>query len=143
MQSEKSNATEFDTLLEAHASMKVSEKQRNRTAQANMTKGPQKKSPPNHNEIKLTEEERKRRKQFCGKCYRCGAGDHMIPQCRVPTNVTCNSCKCQGHIANVCSKSLSVRAYHRFRGTIAAAIFSRSNFTCCNFFLCASVTSTV
>ena len=37
---------EFDTLLEAHALMEASEKQRVKTAQANMTKGPQKKSLP-------------------------------------------------------------------------------------------------
>ena len=86
---------EFDTLLEAHTLMEASEKLRNKTAQANMTKGPQRKSPPNPNKIRLNEEERKHRKQFRGKCYRCGAGDHMIPQCKLPANVICNSCK--GH----------------------------------------------
>ena len=101
---------EFDTLLEAHALLEASEKQRNKTAQANMTKGPQRKSPPNPNKIRLSEEERKRRKQFWGKCYRCGAGDDMIPQCNLPANVTCNSCKCQGHITSVCTKSSSARA---------------------------------
>ena len=39
-----STLAEFDTLLEAHALMEASEKQRVKTAQANMTKGPQKKS---------------------------------------------------------------------------------------------------
>ena len=101
---------EFDTLLEAHTLMEASEKQRNKNAQVNMTKGPQRKSPPNPNKIRLSEEERKCRKQFRGKCYRCGAGDHMIPLCKLPANVTCNSCKCQGHIASVCTKSSSARA---------------------------------
>ena len=80
---------EFDTLLEAHTLMEASEKQRNKTVQANMTEGPQRKSPPNPNKIRLSEEKRKRRKQFRGKCYRCGAGDHMILQCKLPANVTC------------------------------------------------------
>ena len=126
---------EFDTLLEAHALMEASEKQRAKTAQANLTKGPQKKSPPNPNKIRLSEEERKHRKHFQGKCCRCGAGNHMIPQCKVPANVTCNSCKCQGHIANVCTKSSSDRAiygfYSRFGSTFADAIFSQSDFACC------------
>ena len=34
----------------------------------------------------------------------------MIPQCKLPSNVTCNSCKSQGHIASVCTKSSSARA---------------------------------
>ena len=55
---------EFDTLLEAHALMEASEKHRNKNAQVNMTKGPQRKSPPNPNKIRLSEEERKRRKLF-------------------------------------------------------------------------------
>ena len=79
---------EFDTLLEAHPLIEASEKQRNKTAQANMTIRPQRKFPPNPNKIRLSEEERKRRKQFWGKCYRSGAGDHLIPQCKHPNNVT-------------------------------------------------------
>ena len=47
---------EFDTLLEAHALIEASEKQRNKTAHANMTKGPQKKNSPNP-KVKLTEDE--------------------------------------------------------------------------------------
>ena len=100
---------EFDTLLEAHALMETSEKHRNKSAKANMTKGPQKKTSQT-SKVKLTEDEKKRRRTFRGKCYRCGAGDHMIPQCKLPSNVTCHLCKSSGYIANVCHKSSSARA---------------------------------
>ena len=107
---------EFDTILEAHALVEASEKLRAKSAHANGASGNQKKSSGSNSSrsnparVKLTEEEKKRRGAIKGKCYRCGAGDHMIPGCKLPPTVTCNSCKNPGHIAAACLKSSSARA---------------------------------
>ena len=107
---------EFDTILEAHALVEASEKLRAKSAHANRASGPQKKpsgsssSKTNPARVKLTEEEKKRRGAIKGKCYRCGAGDHMIPGCTFPPTVVCKACKNPGHIAVACVKTSSARA---------------------------------
>ena len=80
------NLAEFDAILEAHALMEASERLRGKTAQSNRAAGQAKKpptgsssSPSNPQRIKITEEEKSRRKAIRGKCYRCASGDHMIP----------------------------------------------------------------
>ena len=107
---------EFDNILEAHALVEASEKLRSKSAHANRAAGAQKKSSSagssrnNPARVKLTEDEKKRRGAIKGKCYRCGAGDHMIPGCTFPPSVVCKSCKAQGHIAAACIKTSSARA---------------------------------
>ena len=53
---------------------------------------------------------KKRRAKFKGRCFRCGSGDHMVPQCKLPSNITCNSCKQSGHVSAVCERASTVRA---------------------------------
>ena len=53
----------------------------------------------------LTEEEKRRRKIFKGKCFRCRSNDHMQPACKLPSSITCNVCHQSGHISPVCSQS--------------------------------------
>ena len=105
------NLADFDAILEVHPLMEASEKLRNKTAQANRATGPAKKSPSSSSStsprIKITEEEKKRRKAIRGKCYRCASADHMIPGCKVPATVTCKLCNIQGHISPACLKSTS------------------------------------
>ena len=98
----------FDTILEAHALMEASEKQRQKSVQAN--RAFQKKPRETSQRPKLSEEEKRRRAKFKGKCFRCGATDHMVPQCKMPPNISCNSCKQSGHVAAVCERSSSARA---------------------------------
>ena len=98
----------FDNILEAHALMEASEKQRNKPAHANRLSTPQKK--PSSQKQNISDEERKRCANFKGRCFCCGAGDHMVPQCKLSPNVTCNSCKQSGHIAAVCERTSTVRA---------------------------------
>ena len=108
---QRPNLAEFDAILEAHALMEASEKLRQKTAQANRASGPPKKSSSSSSSgsprIKITEDEKKRRKAIRGKCYRCASGDHMIPGCKVPATVTCKLCNAQGHISPACLKSTS------------------------------------
>ena len=98
----------FDPILEAHALMEASEKQRQKSVQANRTF--QKKPRESSQRPKMSEEEKRRRAKFKGKCFRCGASDHIVPQCKLSPNISCNSCKQSGHIAAVCERSSSVRA---------------------------------
>ena len=93
---------EFDSILEAHALMEASEKQRNKSAHTNRTSAPQKKSSQ---KTRMSDEEKRRRAKFKGKCFRCGAEDHMVPQCKLSPTITCNSCKQSGHIAAVCERT--------------------------------------
>ena len=58
----------------------------------------------------LSEEEKKRRKIFKGKCFRCGSTEHMQPACKLPSSITCNVCRQPGHISPVCSQSANARA---------------------------------
>ena len=109
----------FDNILEAHAFMEASEKQRKKSSHANRLSTPQKK-PSSQKQI-MPDEEKKRHAKFKGRCFRCGAGDHMVPQCKLSLNVTCNSCKQSGHIAAVCERTSTVWA------TVA------DNPACCNF----------
>ena len=105
---QRPNLAEFDAILEAHALMEASEKLRAKTVQANRASGPAKKfSSSGSPRIKITEEEKKRRKAIRGKCYRCASGDHMIPGCKVPATATCKLCNMQGHISPACLKSPS------------------------------------
>ena len=109
------NLAEFDAILEAHALMEASEKLRSKTAQSNRAAGQAKKpssgsSSSNPQRIKITEEEKARRKAIRGKCYRCASGDHMIPGCKIPGTVVCKSCNNQGHITPACLKTSSARA---------------------------------
>ena len=53
----------------------------------------------------LSEEEKKRRSRFKGRCFRCGSTDHMQPSCSWSSNITCNVCSQQGHMSSVCSKA--------------------------------------
>ena len=57
----------------------------------------------------LSEDEKKRRKIFKGKCYRCGSSDHMQPACKLSSSITCNVCNQSGHISPVCSQSANAR----------------------------------
>ena len=98
---------EFDTILEDHALMEASEKQRNKSAHTNRLLTPQKK--PSQKQ-RMSDEEKRRCAKFKGKRFRCGAGDHMVPQCKLSPNITCNSCKQSGHIAAVCERTSTVRA---------------------------------
>ena len=46
-----------------------------------------------HNQLapsSLSKEEKKRRKIFKCKCFRCGSGDHMQPACKLPSSITYN-----------------------------------------------------
>ena len=87
-----------------------------KTAQSNRAAGQAKKpssgssSSSNPQRIKITEEEKARRKAIRGKCYRCASGDHMIPGCKVPGIVVCKSCNNQGHITPACLKTSSAWA---------------------------------
>ena len=76
----------FDTILEAHPLMEASEKQRNKSAHANRLSIPQKK--PSSQKQRMSDEEKRRRAKFKGKCFRCGAGDHIVTQCKLSPNVT-------------------------------------------------------
>ena len=87
--------------------METSEKQRNKSVHVNRTSTSQKKPSQRP---KMSEEEKRRRAKFKGKCFRCGATDHMVPQCKLSPNISCNSCKQSGHIATVCERSSTVRA---------------------------------
>ena len=58
----------------------------------------------------LSEEEKKRRKIFKGKCFRSGSTEHMQPACKLPSSITCNVCRQPGHISPVCSQSANARA---------------------------------
>ena len=58
----------------------------------------------------LSEEEKRRRKTFKGKCFRCCSSDHMQPACKLPSSITCNVCNKPGHISPVCSQSANARA---------------------------------
>ena len=98
----------FDNILEAHALMEASEKQINKSTHANRLSTPQKK--PSSQKPKMSDEEKKRRVKFKGRCFRCGSGDHMVPQCKLPSNITCNSCKQSGHVSAVCERASTVRA---------------------------------
>ena len=39
------------------------------------------------------------------KCYRCGRGNHLVKDCRVPNYVKCYNCHQQGHLKHVCKSS--------------------------------------
>ena len=103
----------FDNLLEAHALVEASEKLRPK-AQANRAAATQRKSGSGSSgsstRPKMSDDEKKRRKLHKGKCFRCGSGEHMMPDCKFSPTVSCNSCKSQGHIAAVCLKSSPARA---------------------------------
>ena len=53
----------------------------------------------------LSDDEKKRRSRFKGRCFRCGSTDHMQPNCGRPSNITCNVCSQQGNMSSVCSKA--------------------------------------
>ena len=53
----------------------------------------------------LSDEEKRRRKTFKGRCYRCGSSEHMQPAYKLPSNIMCNVCHQVGHISPVCSQS--------------------------------------
>ena len=58
----------------------------------------------------LSEEEKKRRSRFKGKCFRWGSAEHMQPNCPKPPNITCNICKQAGHMSPVCLRAAAARA---------------------------------
>ena len=72
------------------------------TPSSNSEKGGVRNQRPNSS---LSEEEKRRRKIFKGKCFRCGSNDHMQPACKLPSSITCNVCHQPGHISPVCSQS--------------------------------------
>ena len=53
----------------------------------------------------LSDDEKKRRSRFKGRCFRCGSTDHMQPNWGRPSNITCNVCSQQGNMSSVCSKA--------------------------------------
>ena len=53
----------------------------------------------------LSEDEKARRRNIKGRCFRCGQQDHMMPACKLSQNITCNTCKCPGHISAACGNS--------------------------------------
>jgi hypothetical protein len=68
-----------------------------------------KNSPPQSSSKKksprkvLSDSERSRRKQFKGRCFRCGDSRHMLPACPLKPEVKCKACGDLGHISTVCN----------------------------------------
>jgi hypothetical protein len=50
----------------------------------------------------LSDSERQRRKQFKGRCFRCGDPKHLMPACSMKQDVKCRSCNESGHVSSVC-----------------------------------------
>ena len=66
-----------------------------------------------HAPSSLSEDEKKRRKIFKGKCYRCGSGDLMQPACKLPSSINCNVCHQPGHLSPVCSQFANARMFQQ------------------------------
>ena len=62
----------------------------------------QKKKEVNTKRAPLSSEEKTRRQNIKGRCFRCGQADHMMPACKLSANITCNTCKNPGHISSAC-----------------------------------------
>ena len=60
----------------------------------------------------LSEEEKKRRTRFTGKCFRCGLGEHMQPNFPRPANISCNICKQSGHMSPACLHAAAAGVTH-------------------------------
>ena len=103
----------FDSIVEAHAQIKASDLHKKQTAHANRI-GAQKKSSSSasgsNSRPKLSDDEKKRRKNIKGRCFRCGNKEHMMPQCKLSPSVSCNTCKQTGHISPVCSHAAAARS---------------------------------
>ena len=82
-----------------------------RNSQAPGKPGKQQSSYPSQNKQRqqLSEEEKKRRTRFKGKCFCCGSADHMQPNCPKNAGITCNICKQSGHMSSVCLRAAAAR----------------------------------
>ena len=100
----------FNTIMDAHLEMQNGLKEFKQQNKASSYKAQSQNSRPkdtNNPLPKLTEDERKRRKFIQNKYYRCGSSDHMMPACKLSPNISCNTCKAQGHISPVCLKAVA------------------------------------
>ena len=107
------NIAKFTLIMKSYVQSKITARELNKHAVAvravsaqgkdkDKGKGKNKSTPPRQ---QLSDEEKKRRSRFKGRCFRCGSTEHMQPNCGRPSNITCNVCSQQGHMSPVCSKS--------------------------------------
>ena len=94
---------EFDSIVEAHAQIEASDLHKKQNAHANRVN--QQKKTPAGSKPKMSEDEKKRRRAIKGRCFRCGSKDHIMPQCKLSSSISCNTCKQSGHISSVCSQA--------------------------------------
>jgi len=99
----------FKAILTAYGNRQITSREFGNSASAHRVGPPSKQRggqggnrPPR---LQLSDAEKARRKSIKGRCFRCGGSDHMMPACRHPSSVVCNSCKQVGHMSAVCGKS--------------------------------------
>lgn len=111
------NIEKFTAIMKSYVQSKITRREIasaaaiSRNSQAPAKPGKQQSSSnPQKPRQQLSEEEKKRRTRFKGKCFRCGSTEHLQPNCPKSVGITCNICKQQGHMSSVCLRAAAARA---------------------------------